>query len=211
MSRVRIKVCGITRPSDLDAAVEAGVDAVGFVFFERSPRNVTVEQAAALSKRLPPFVSAVGLFVNAGRDEIQRITDLCPLDIIQLHGDETPADCLNLPRRVVKAIRVATAEDLQGLDRYPLSGLLLDAKVAKAYGGTGTAFDWDLLANYQPPHPLILAGGLGPDNVAEAVERVRPFAVDVSSGVESAPGIKDPKKIRRFVQQTRDAEKNIRL
>lgn len=200
----RIKICGFTERASLEVAIRAGVDAIGLVFYPLSPRAVTPEEAAVLTENLPPFVTITGLFVNASRAEIETCCRHCRLDLIQLHGDESPEACLGLPRRVIKAIRVATSSDLIGLARYPVSGLLLDAKVKGVYGGSGNAFDWSLLSSYHAPAPLILAGGLDPDNVAEAVRQVRPYAVDVSSGVESAPGQKDPDRIVRFVQEVRN-------
>lgn len=203
----RVKVCGITREEDLLAAATAGADAVGFVFHPKSPRYVTPERAAALARVAPPFVTLVGLFVNAGADVIRRVMAVCPLDLVQLHGDETIEHCRELqPLRVIKAVRVASAVDLAGLERYPVSGLLLDAKVGDGrYGGTGQAFDWEVLAGWQAPCPVILAGGLHPGNVAAAICRVRPHAVDVSSGVESVPGIKDAVGIRAFMAAVRDS------
>ncbi|MEO5345537.1 MAG: phosphoribosylanthranilate isomerase [Magnetococcus sp. YQC-9] len=199
----RVKICGITRIEDALAACDAGADALGFVFFARSKRFVTPKQAAMIVARLPPFVTVTGLFVNASREEILSTAAVCRLDLIQLHGDEPPKACRDLPGRVIKGVRVATAGDLVGLERYPVHGLLLDAKVANQFGGTGHAFDWSILQGYRLSLPLILAGGLHPDNVAEAVWRVRPYAVDVSSGVESAPGIKDTEKMVRFIRQVR--------
>ncbi len=201
--RTRVKICGITREADLQAAVRAGADAVGLVFYPRSPRHVTPDRAARLTALLPPFVSAVGLFVNSDRAFIERTVARCRLDVIQLHGDETPEMCQGLPRPVLKAMRVAGARDLEGLDRYPVQGLLLDAKRIGHYGGTGHRFDWSLLEGFRSPRPLLLAGGLNGDNVAEAIQRVRPHAVDVSSGVESAPGIKDEGRIDHFMQRVR--------
>ncbi|MBF0625933.1 MAG: phosphoribosylanthranilate isomerase [Magnetococcales bacterium] len=201
---VRVKICGITRLEDGLAAAAAGADAIGLVFHPPSPRAIDPERAADLVRRLPPFLGIVGLFVNRSRAEIEAITRQCRLDMIQLHGDETPADCADLPVRVIKAVRVSTAADLAGLERYPAQGLLLDARSPSGvYGGGGHRFDWSLLADYRCPAPLILAGGLDPDTVAQAVARVRPYAVDVSTGVEAAKGIKDPLRMQRFVAQAR--------
>lgn len=208
--RTRIKICGITRSDDAWAAVRAGADAIGLVFYSRSPRYIDPEQAAAIAVGLPPFLSVVGLFVNATREEILHTAARCRLDHLQLHGDEPPGACRDLPGRVIKAVRVAETRDLAGLERYPVDGLLLDARSAGRYGGTGQRFDWSILDGYHPPRPLLLAGGLDPGNVAAAVRQVRPFAVDVSSGVESAPGIKDADRIARFVQQVRLADADQR-
>jgi phosphoribosylanthranilate isomerase len=202
---VRIKICGFTNKEDLQVAIQAGVDAIGLVFYPPSPRSVTLEQGAQLVADLPPFVTVTGLFVNASREEIATACALCKLDIIQLHGDETPKDCLDLPRRVIKAARILTQEDFNGLDKYPVSGLLLDAKIKGLYGGSGESFDWSLLSSYHAPAPLILAGGLNPDNVAQAVSQVQPYGVDVSTGVESTPGKKDQTKIIRFIQEVKQA------
>jgi phosphoribosylanthranilate isomerase len=200
---IRIKVCGFTRWPDIQAALQAGVDAIGLVFYPPSPRSVTIEQAAELTAKLPPFVSVTGLFVNASPQKIAESCTRCRLDLIQLHGDEPPEACLDLPRRTIKAVRIAVPADLIDLDRFPVSGLLMDAKAKGLYGGSGQSFDWSMLASYHSPLPLILAGGLRPDNVAEAIGQVKPYAVDVSSGVESEPGIKDPEKIAAFVQEVR--------
>ncbi|MBF0379560.1 MAG: phosphoribosylanthranilate isomerase [Magnetococcales bacterium] len=202
---VRIKICGFTHKDDLKIAIQAGVDAIGLVFYPPSPRSVTIEQGAQLVADLPPFVTITGLFVNASPGTISQACEQCKLDIIQLHGDESPDDCLNLPRRVIKAHRIETNEDFIGLDKYRVSGLLLDAKVKGLYGGSGESFDWSLLSSYHAPAPLILAGGLNPDNVAEAIEQVNPYGVDVSSGVESTPGRKDASKIIRFIQEVKQA------
>jgi phosphoribosylanthranilate isomerase len=201
----RVKICGITTPEDARMVVDAGADALGLVFYPPSPRYVTLEQALRIAEAIPPLVSIVGLFVNASREAIGHVTSQCPLDLIQLHGDESPNDCRNLPTRVIKALRVAVSEDLTGLERYPVQGLLLDAKVGTHYGGTGQTFDWSVLSGFHPPAPLILAGGLHPDNVADAIRQVRPFAVDCSSGVESRPGRKDPDNVRRFIHNAKHA------
>ncbi|MEO5331803.1 MAG: phosphoribosylanthranilate isomerase [Magnetococcus sp. YQC-5] len=201
----RIKICGITNVEDLLAAVEAGADALGLVFYPRSKRYVTPEQAAKMLEYVPPFITITGLFVNACREEIRATAAKCRLDVIQLHGDEAPGACRGLPGRVIKAIRVAGPSDLYGLERYPVNALLLDAKVTDHYGGSGCVFDWSLLSGYQASTPMILAGGLNPDNVAMAIRHVRPYAVDVSTGVESSPGIKDPDKMVQFIQRVRQA------
>ncbi|MBF0178965.1 MAG: phosphoribosylanthranilate isomerase [Magnetococcales bacterium] len=201
----RVKICGITSVEDALAAVAAGADALGFVFYARSKRYIPPRRAMRILGRLPPFVTSIGLFVNASREEIGKVVAECRLDAIQLHGDEAPGECRGLPGRVIKAIRVAGAEDLHGMERYPVSAILLDAKSETHYGGTGRAFDWNLLEGFQSPLPLILAGGLDPDNVAMAVRQVRPYAVDVSSGVESAPGVKDHERMHLFVRRVRQA------
>ncbi len=204
MTVPRIKICGITSGEDALAAVAAGADALGFVFHPASPRAVSIEQAAAIIKVLPPFVSTVGLFVNAERATIEAIMIRCGLDLIQLHGDETPQDCLYPGRRVIKALRVKGVESLLQAATYQVSGLLLDAWSEKVYGGSGESFDWALLRDFAGSHPVILAGGLSPENVAAAIRQVRPYAVDVSSGVESAPGKKDLAKVTEFIRQVRN-------
>ncbi|MBF0612878.1 MAG: phosphoribosylanthranilate isomerase [Magnetococcales bacterium] len=200
---IRVKVCGITSIDDGLAAVEAGADAIGLVFYPPSPRHVSPQEAAEIVAAMPPFVTVVGLFVNMPALEIGQIVRHCRLEHIQLHGDESPEECRNLPVRVIKAVRVASPEDLLGLDRYPVEALLLDAKVKGLYGGSGQRFDWHMIESTKLPKPVILAGGLEPDNVAQAVSLVRPYAVDVSSGVERAPGIKDFHKMVAFIQAAR--------
>jgi len=195
----RIKVCGITRLEDAQLASQLGVDAVGFVFYPKSPRYIAPEKAAAIIRQLPPFVSAVGLFVNPTQGEIAEVLKAVPLGVIQLHGDETPAFCKSQRRRVLKAISVATADDLKKASTYDCP-ILLDAKApAGVYGGTGTTFDWSLLEGFNHEHPLTLAGGLNSANIEEALSHRQWFAVDVSSGVEVSPGIKDETKLRDFV------------
>jgi phosphoribosylanthranilate isomerase len=203
---VRVKICGITRAQDLHAACDAGADALGFVFYEKSPRHLTIDAAAALVRELPPFVQGVGLFVNAEPTFIESVLQAVPLDLLQFHGDETPADCARFGRPFIKAVRVNRDTDLLkcAADFDAARGLLLDAFVPGVPGGTGERFDWSLIpANL--PKPVILSGGLTPDNVAEAVQRVRPWAVDVSSGVEVAKGIKDAHKIAQFIANAKEA------
>ena len=203
---VRVKICGITRLQDLHAACDAGVDALGFVFYEKSPRHVSVEAAAALMRELPPFVQSVGLFVNAEPALIESLLQAAPLDLLQFHGDETPAECARYGRPYIKAVRVNGDTDLLkcAADFDAARGLLLDAFVPGVPGGTGERFDWNLIPP-DLPRPVILSGGLTPDNVAEAVERVHPWAVDVSSGVEASKGIKDAHKIARFIAKAKEA------
>jgi phosphoribosylanthranilate isomerase len=200
----RVKVCGLTRIEDVQGAVAAGVDAIGFVFVAGTPRCVTVEWAARLRREVPPFVTAVGLFVDAPVETVLSTVESVRLDAVQLHGSEPPelaGACLQRTR-VIKAFRVKGSDTIAGLERYRevADAFLLDAFVPGAHGGTGAKFDWDLaVAALSSGRPVILAGGLNPDNVGEAVSRVRPFAVDVSSGVESGPGLKDARRIREFV------------
>lgn len=203
---VRSKICGITRVEDALAAAHAGADAIGLVFYPKSPRAVSVQQAREIVAALPPFVTTVGLFVNASRCEINEILDAVPLDVLQFHGDETPADCEGFHRPWYKALRVGDGEDIAAqVARYAnASGILLDTFVAGVPGGTGERFDWSLI----PPalgKPLILAGGLTVENVQQAIAQVRPYAVDVSGGVEASKGIKDVAKVLAFVQRVRSA------
>ena len=203
---VRVKICGITRLQDLHAACDAGADALGFVFYEKSPRHLSIASAAALLRELPPFVQSVGLFVDAEPAFIESVLQAVPLDLLQFHGDETPADCARFGRPYIKAERVNRETDLLkcAADFDAACGLLLDAWVPGVPGGTGERFDWTLIpANL--PKPVILSGGLTPDNVAEAVQRVHPWAVDVSSGVEISKGIKDAHKIAQFIAKAKDA------
>lgn len=208
--KTRIKICGLTREQDVLAAVAAGADAIGFVFYPPSPRYVTPERAAELARLLPPFVSAVGLFVNAAPAEVERTLATVPLHVLQFHGDEEENYCRSFARPYLKAARVqagvTTKEDLL---QYAASfasaqAILLDAFV-DGYGGGGKTFDWNLVPEGLSL-PLILSGGLDADNVGEAVRRVRPAAVDVSSGVEAAKGIKDVAKINAFVAAVVAAE-----
>lgn len=203
---VRVKICGITRLQDLRTACEAGADALGFVFYEKSPRFVSIEAAAELVDALPPFVQSVGLFVDADPAFVESVLRGVPLDLLQFHGDEAPADCARYGRPWIKAVRVNRNTDLLkcAADFNAARGLLLDAWVQGVQGGTGERFDWDLI----PPQlsgPVILSGGLTPGNVAEAIGRVHPWAVDVSSGVEISKGIKDAHKIAQFIANAKEA------
>lgn len=208
LHRTRVKFCGITQYEDAAAAVALGVDALGFVFYEPSPRNIGVAQAAAIIARLPPFVCKVGLFVDAGIESVRAVLDAVPLDIVQFHGNETAHACEQAGRPYVKAIRMAPAIDLHAeAERYAnASALLLDAYKADVVGGTGLAFDWTRIPR-NLARPLILAGGLSSANVATAIDAVRPYAVDVSSGVERARGIKDPAKMKQFMIEVNSVER----
>lgn len=203
----RIKICGLTRGEDVDMAVAAGADAIGFVFYPPSPRYVAPEVAAALVARLPPFVTAVGLFVNPAPKEVEAVLERVPLGLLQFHGEETEALCRSFYRPYLKAARVRPELDLvQYAAAYPSAqGILLDAFV-QGYGGGGKTFDWTLVPA-QLGKPLVLSGGLDPDNVGQALARLKPQAVDVSSGVEQAKGIKDRTKIQAFVAAVRAADR----
>lgn len=202
----RIKICGITREEDLLAAARLGADAIGLVFYPKSPRFVTPQRAVELLRTLPPFVTSVGLFVNASEEEVRATLAVAPLDLLQFHGDEAPECCASFGLPYLKAVRVKPGVDLvQYAARYASArGLLLDAFVEGVPGGTGLSFDWSLIPR-NLSLPVVLSGGLDPSNVQEAVERVQPWAVDVSSGVEAAKGIKDAAKIAAFVQGVRNA------
>ena len=204
MTAVRIKICGITRVEDALVATSAGADAIGFVFYAKSPRAVDVEQARAIIAALPPFVTTVGLFVNMARDELYGLLSRVPLDLLQFHGDESVSQCEGFGRPYIKALRVKPGDDIAArVNEYPsASGILLDTYVEGVPGGTGEAFDWSLVPA-DLSKPVILAGGLQPGNVAEAVRQLRPYAVDVSGGVEASKGIKDAQKIAAFIQAAR--------
>lgn len=202
---IKIKICGLTHIDDALQACACGADALGLVFYEKSPRCVTREQARAIVAALPPFVTTVGLFVNERPESIREIVDFCGLDVIQLHGDEGPDACLFPPRRVLKALRVRGEESLAGVERFAVAALLLDAWHPDSYGGTGQLGDWKLAARLAAERPVILAGGLNPENVAEAIRQVRPYGVDVSSGVESVPGRKNPERVAAFIRNARAA------
>jgi phosphoribosylanthranilate isomerase len=198
---IKIKICGITNVSDAMVAAEAGADLIGLMFYARSPRQVSLAQAAAIARALPPYISRVGVFVNPDADTVLRAIGECGLSLLQFHGEETPEFCTQFGMMSMKAFRVKNAGSLRTLPDYATDAYLLDAYSPDAYGGTGAKFNWDLaIAAKQHGRPIFLAGGLTPENVAQAVKQVMPFGVDVSSGVESAPGKKDPAKVRAFIQ-----------
>ena len=203
----RIKICGITRVEDAQVAAHSGADALGLVFYGKSPRHVSVQQAVLLAAAVPPFVTVVGLFVNPSEDEVRNVLCEVPLDALQFHGEEEPEFCAHFNRPYLKAIRVKSGVDLvQCAARYKgAQALLLDAYIEGAHGGTGASFDWALI----PPNlplPVVLSGGLHVGNVAEAIRQVRPYAVDVSSGVEAAKGIKDAAKIAAFINEVKQID-----
>jgi len=200
---VRVKICGITRTDDALLAARLGADALGFNFWPGSKRHVTPPEAREIVRRLPPLVTAVGVFVNPTRDEVLRAVDIARISVVQLHGDEPPELCASLPVPVWKVIRVTGRSALAALASYEVQGFLLDAP-APGYGGGGATFDWALAAEVAAELPVLLAGGLTPENVAEAVRTVRPWGVDVASGVESAAGLKDPEKLRRFLAAAKE-------
>lgn len=204
---MRIKICGLTRDQDVQVAVAEGADALGFVLYAPSPRAVTAEQASLLIEHAPAFVTTVALFVNESAEEIHRALDVCTFDLLQFHGDESPEFCGQFNRPYMKAIRVRNADDIHGaVSQYPdAKALLLDAYVENLPGGTGQAFDWRLIPKLSVP--WVLAGGLNANNVADAVNQVQPFAVDISGGVEASKGIKDAQKIKDFISEVRNVER----
>lgn len=204
--RTRVKICGITRPQDALAAVTQGCDAIGLVFYAPSPRNVSIPQAQAICAVLPPFITTVGLFVDADPAWIDQVLAAVPLDLLQFHGDESPAACARHGRPYMKAVRVKPSLNLiqYATDYAAAQALLLDAYAEGQPGGTGQTFDWALVP-VDLPKPVVLAGGLNADNVSVAIQRVRPYAVDVSGGVERSKGIKDADMIAAFMRGVSDA------
>ena len=207
--RTRIKICGVSREADIEAAVESGADAVGFVFHPASPRHLSPERAGVLARTLPPWVTPVGLFVNAAPGDVAAVLARVPALVLQFHGDETPAQCNAFGRPYLRAARMAPGFDLLDFSRRfsEAQGLLLDAHV-EGFGGGGKAFDWSLVPA-GVPHPLVLSGGLRAENVVAGIQQLRPWAVDVSSGVESSRGVKDAAAIRRFCDAVREADARI--
>jgi len=197
---VRVKICGITSLADALFATEAGADALGLMFFDGSPRRLTLEEGAKIARALPPFVSRVGVFVDPEPDFVRLAVKTCSLNLIQLHGNESPEFSAQMPANVIKAFRVAGPESLGAMKAYQTQAWLLDSYVPGQLGGTGEKFNWDLALEAKKwGTPIVLAGGLTPENVAAAIKKVQPYAVDVSSGVESAPGKKDHQKVRDFI------------
>lgn len=205
--RTRIKICGIREPADAAFAADAGADAIGLVFHRPSSRYIDVERARDVARAVPPFVATVGLFVDVPAEHVRRALDALPLSMLQFHGDETDDFCAQFGRPYLKALRVRPGVDLlQSFSGFGgASGILADAYRPGVPGGTGETFDWDLLPAAHDVR-LVLSGGLTPENVGDAIERVRPWAVDVSSGVESAPGVKDQARIARFIEAVRRAD-----
>lgn len=204
---IRIKICGITSQEDAQAAVEAGADALGFIFAKETPRYIEPDAAAAIAAQLPPFITTVGVFIGRTPEEIEHIMSASGLSLVQLHGDESPAECRRLRVPFVKAIRVQGEHSLEAMRIYPQArAFLLDTYVAGRPGGTGATFPWEIAATASQRARVILSGGLTPDNVALAVTQVRPYAVDVCSGVETRPGRKDHRKVREFIEHARQAD-----
>ena len=197
----RVKICGITNLADAQAAVAAGADALGFNFYEKSPRFIPTNVAAEISRALPPFTLRVGVFVNPAEELVRGAMGECGLGLLQFHGDEPPEFCAQFGLMSMKAFRIRDAGSLKELPKYQTDAWLLDAYASVALGGTGEKFNWGLAVEVQKlGKPVFLAGGLTPENVAEAIRQVQPFGVDVSSGVESAPGKKDHARVRAFIQ-----------
>jgi phosphoribosylanthranilate isomerase len=200
----KVKICGLTNLADAQVAVEAGADALGFIFYEKSPRFVSLKTATEISKQLPPFLMRVGVFVNAPEDFILRAIGEAGLTMLQFHGDEPPEFCTQFGLMNMKAFRIRNAESLPEIPNYQTDAYLLDAFSSTTLGGTGEKFNWDLAVEAQKfGKPIFLAGGLTPENVADAVRKVQPFGVDVSSGVEISPGKKDHAKVRAFIAAVR--------
>ena len=205
--RTRVKICGITRVEDALAAAHSGADAIGLVFYARSPRAVSIEKAIEISRELPPLISKVALFVDARESEIRAVMEQVPIDLIQFHGDECSADCGTFGRPYIKALAMRDGTDVAAYARTykDAAGLLLDTYHADLKGGSGESFNWQSFPR-DTTRPLILAGGLHTDNVFDAIQQTRPYAVDVSSGVESEKGIKDAAKIARFIAEVQRAD-----
>lgn len=205
-ARTRVKICGITRECDVEAVCNAGADAIGFVFYAQSPRAVKPEQAKKLAQKVSPFVTRIGLFVDAADKQIFDILGETNLDVLQFHGNEPEQDCVKFQKPYIKAIRMVPGLDISAeIDKYPSAlGFLLDSYKQGVPGGTGQVFDWQSIPD-NITQPIILAGGLSPSNVSEAIQTVRPYAVDVSGGVETKPGIKDNTLIQRFIDEVSHA------
>jgi phosphoribosylanthranilate isomerase len=202
--QVEVKICGITNLNDAMAAVDFGADALGFVFFQGSPRFISYDNAGAIIKKLPSFTTTIGVFVDERPEQIEKIIGLTGIDVVQLHGNEPPDRC-KFSRRIIKAIRVKSLDSLDPLIHYQdrVSAFLLDTFTTDIFGGTGQIFNWDIAIDAKQFGRIILAGGLTPDNVAEAVRRVRPYGVDVSSGVELEKGGKDHRKLKLFIDRAK--------
>ena len=209
--RTKVKICGITNLDDAFAAVDYGADALGFVFFKESPRSISYQDATAIIKKLPPFITTVGVFVDEELNRVEEIVHQISLDVIQFHGSEPPEMC-NCSRPVIKAIRVKSLDSLEPLVQYKdtVSTFLLDTFTPYALGGTGQIFNWDIAIYAKQFGRIVLAGGLTPDNVSEAVRRVQPYGVDVSSGIESKKGEKDRKKMRLFIENVEEAHQTLK-
>lgn len=201
---LKVKICGITNIEDALAAAEFGADALGFVFYRKSPRHITPERAGEIIRRLPPFIAVTGVFVDEKRERVELLVRELGLDVAQFHGHEPPSECL-VSARTIKAFRVKEISDLKPIANYKVNAILLDTYTEEALGGTGQVFNWSVALDAKPMGRIILAGGLTPDNVEAAVRMVRPYGVDVSTGVEAEKGIKDHAKMRLFIQRAKEA------
>jgi phosphoribosylanthranilate isomerase len=207
---VKVKICGITNAADAVAAAQAGADALGFMFYEQSARNVSPQTVAEIARELPPFLIKVGVFVNAPEETVLRAIDECALNLLQFHGEEPPEYCIKFGLMSMKAFRIRDAASLDALHNYDTDAWLLDAYSPGQHGGTGETFNWELAVQARLfGKPIFLAGGLTPENVGRAVQKVQPYAVDVSSGVEAQKGRKDSDKIRAFIQAAKAADEHI--
>ena len=204
---IRIKICGITNLDDAVAAAELGADALGFNFYPESPRFIEPEKAAEIIYQLPPFILTVGIFVNEPEEKVREIHERTGIQVFQFHGDESPEFCERFERRVIKVLRVKDRESLHSIMHYKVSAFLLDSHQDGLRGGTGVPFDWDLAKDAARSRRVILAGGLTPENVGEAIRRVKPYGVDVAGGVEKEKGIKDHGKIKKFISEVRKARR----
>lgn len=205
---VRVKICGITRLDDALAASEYGADAIGFVFYGKSPRYIEPYAARDIVGKIPPFITPVALFVNETEAKVREILNITGINVIQFHGDEQPDYVRLFNQRVIKAFRIADDSSLEGVHEYDVNALLFDAFRADTYGGTGRTFNWELIKGKRFDEKVIIAGGLTPENVSEAIMKVRPYGVDVSSGVEVSPGVKDHKKMREFILRVKESAEN---
>jgi len=201
---VRVKVCGITNAVDALRAVELGADALGFIFYKGSKRYIDPREASRIISSLPPFVFSVGVFVNQAADEIKEAAEVSGIDTVQLHGDETPEFCALLPYKLIKAVRVKDTVNTEEVELYPVRAILFDKHTDEMYGGTGTSFDWGVLTGINTSKKVILSGGLTPENVSRAIEIVKPYGVDVSTGVEDSPGKKNHIKMRKFIEAVKN-------
>ena len=206
--QVKIKICGMTQLKDALFAIEQGADAVGFIFYKKSPRSTTMKTVRDIILKLPPLAGTVGVFVDETVERVNKVADYCGLDMVQLHGDESPAFCRKIHRRVIKAFRVKDFQSIKQMRKYSVSGFLLDTFSDNLHGGTGKTFDWNLVLPAKKIGPVILAGGLTPSNIRQAVSQTRPYGVDVCSGVEKSPGVKDPEKVRAFLTNIRSGSKS---
>ena len=202
----KIKICGITNIEDAILAIDLGADALGFMFYEQSRRYIRPSEARYIISQLPPFITTVGVFVDQSLDEINNIKEKAGFDTIQLHGDESAELCEKLGGRTIKTIRVRDSINSMEVERYPTHAILFDTYSSKGYGGTGESFSWEILKDLNTSKKLILSGGLGPENVSEAIQIVKPYAVDVSSGVEESYGKKSPEKLKKFIETVRNGK-----